>query len=42
VWFEVDADVGEPSKWLTFSALRVLDWWGAPVDSPPGVVATPE
>jgi hypothetical protein len=27
VWFEVDAGVGEPSKWLTFHALRVLDWW---------------
>lgn len=29
VWFEVDADAGEPSKWLTFYATRVLDWWGA-------------
>jgi hypothetical protein len=29
VWFEVDAPVGEPSRWLTFSALRVLDWWDA-------------
>lgn len=27
VWFEVDAPVGEESKWLTFYALRVLDWW---------------
>ena len=27
VWVEVDAPVGQPSKWLTFHALRVLDWW---------------
>jgi hypothetical protein len=27
VWFEVDVEVGEPSKWLTFHALRVLRWW---------------
>ena len=27
VWFEVDAPVGEPSKWLTLSATRVLNWW---------------
>lgn len=27
VWFEVDAPVGEPSKWLTLYATRVLDWW---------------
>ena len=27
VWFEVDADAGEPSKWLTLYALRVLRWW---------------
>lgn len=27
VWFEVDADAGEPSKWLTLIALRVLEWW---------------
>ncbi|MGN6742563.1 MAG: squalene cyclase, partial [Amnibacterium sp.] len=29
VWFPVDADEGGPSKWLTFTALRVLDWWDA-------------
>jgi hypothetical protein len=28
-WFEVDAPVGEPSRWLTFHALRVLEWWDA-------------
>lgn len=27
VWFLVDADAGEPSKWLTFIAERVLQWW---------------
>lgn len=27
VWFEVDVDAGEPSKWLTLMGLRVLDWW---------------
>ena len=29
VWFEVDVDAGEPSKWLTHSATRVLQWWDA-------------
>jgi hypothetical protein len=27
VWFDVDAPPGEPSKWLTFYATRVLEWW---------------
>jgi hypothetical protein len=27
VWFEVDVDAREPSKWLTLYATRVLDWW---------------
>jgi hypothetical protein len=27
VWFEVDVDEGQPSKWLTHSATRVLRWW---------------
>lgn len=31
VWFEVDVPAGEPSKWLTFHALRVLDWWDSSV-----------
>lgn len=26
-WFDVDVPVGEPSKWLTFYATRVLKWW---------------
>jgi hypothetical protein len=30
VWFEVDVDAGEPSKWLTFHATRVLQWWDGP------------
>ncbi|MGA4670647.1 squalene cyclase [Propionibacteriaceae bacterium Y1923] len=29
VWFEVDSGQGEPSRWLTFHALRVLRWWDA-------------
>ena len=29
VWFDVDTPVGEESKWLTFFALRVLNWWGS-------------
>jgi hypothetical protein len=29
VWFEVDVGAGEPSKWLTFFATRVLAWWDA-------------
>ena len=27
VWFHVDAPTGEPSKWVTLQAARVLDWW---------------
>lgn len=27
VWFDVDVPPGEPSKWLTFYAARVLEWW---------------
>ena len=27
VWFEVDVPAGEPSRWLTFHAVRVLQWW---------------
>ena len=27
VWFDVDVPEGEPSKWLTLSATRVLEWW---------------
>ena len=27
VWFHQDAPPGEPSKWVTLSALRVLAWW---------------
>jgi hypothetical protein len=27
VWFEVDVPAGEPSKWLTLYAARVLNWW---------------
>jgi len=34
VWFEQDVPVGEPSKWVTFLALRALDWWDS---AAPGV-----
>ena len=27
VWFEEDVPAGEPSKWLTFFATAVLQWW---------------
>jgi hypothetical protein len=27
VWFEVDDGPGEPSRWITLRALRVLRWW---------------
>ncbi|HXD28244.1 MAG TPA: squalene cyclase [Arthrobacter sp.] len=29
VWFEIDVEPGQPSPWLTFHALRVLEWWDA-------------
>lgn len=29
VWFEVDAPAGESSRWLTFYATRVLEWFDA-------------
>lgn len=31
VWFEVDVAAGEPSKWLTLMATRVLAWWDTAV-----------
>lgn len=27
VWFETEVPAGEPSRWLTFRAIRALDWW---------------
>lgn len=27
VWFKVDEGLGEPSRWVTLRALRVLRWW---------------
>jgi hypothetical protein len=27
VWFDIDVPTGEPSKWLTLHATRVLQWW---------------
>lgn len=29
VWVHIDAPTGEPSKWVTMQATRVLDWWDA-------------
>ncbi len=35
VWFEVDDQPGEPSRWATLRAMRVLRWWEAePLSSP--------
>ncbi|MBO0703481.1 MAG: squalene cyclase, partial [Candidatus Dormibacteraeota bacterium] len=27
VWFDVDQGPGEPSRWITLRAMRVLRWW---------------
>lgn len=29
VWFDLEAPVGEPSRWNTLRALRVLRWYDA-------------
>ena len=29
VWFHVDDGPGEPSRWVTLRAMRVLRWWDA-------------
>lgn len=29
VWFQLDEGPGEPSRWITLLALRVLAWWDA-------------
>jgi len=29
VWVDLDVPAGEPSKWVTFYATRVLQWWDA-------------
>jgi hypothetical protein len=29
VWFDMDVTEGEPSRWLTLSGTRVLEWWDA-------------
>jgi hypothetical protein len=39
VWFETDVPAGEPSRWLTFHALRVLRWWDSEADHDPGAGA---
>jgi hypothetical protein len=33
VWFEVDAEPGKPSKWLTFYGMRALQQWDAATPS---------
>ena len=34
VWFQIDDGPGEPSRWLTLRAMRVLRWWdGSPPPS---------
>lgn len=35
VWFETDVPAGEPSKWLTFHATRLLNWWDGADGRPP-------
>ena len=32
-WFDIDVPPGQPSKWLTFHATRVLDWWDGAEDT---------
>jgi hypothetical protein len=27
VWFDVDDGAGQPSRWVTLRAMRVLRWW---------------
>lgn len=27
VWFEIDSGTGQPSRWVTLRAMRVLRWW---------------
>jgi len=27
VWFDIDDGVGQPSRWITLRAMRVLKWW---------------
>jgi hypothetical protein len=39
VHFRLDGDVGEPSRWNTLRALRVLDWWGSETSLPSGTPA---
>lgn len=32
VWFDIDGAEGEPSRWVTLKALRVLRWWDSEVE----------
>ena len=38
----MDAPVGEPSKWVTLIATRVLDWWDTPSATRPAATFTAE
>ncbi|WP_150460199.1 prenyltransferase/squalene oxidase repeat-containing protein [Nesterenkonia ebinurensis] len=29
-WFQMDPGAGQPSRWITLKALRVLHWWESP------------
>lgn len=41
VWFEIDDGPGQPSRWLTLRALRVLKWWES-ANPPPEAAAAGE
>lgn len=38
-WFDVDVPEGQPSRWLTLIATRVLQWWDAATSGQAGRVA---
>ena len=40
VWFHVDVLPGQPSKWVTFHASRILEWWDGAHPSRPFSAAT--
>lgn len=39
-WFHVDVPPGQPSKWVTFHACRILEWWDGAHPSRPFSAAT--
>ena len=42
VWFVVDDGPGEPSRWVTLRAVRVLRWWDQHDGSRPSAATSPE